>query len=414
MEAIQKVNALSSNLFGVNLQRASDGSIDGEISFGAPNQDKYQGPISHTSLVAGASIWEIPIDDAKINGKPCSMTGKSAIIDTGTTFMLLPPADAEQLHSQILGSQQESEIFNIPCASKALVQLIFSGVPYDISPADYVGYPISHGSRDVFLKNVYSVFDYDEKQFGFASKISQSPSASAYAKQATSSIQSTVIASHKSATSTSSSIAATPTTVANTVSPSTSRSPQEANLASAADPFKAGHRVDHNMTEDPRMDADPDDLTDERATFLPRAGRDAQLTTTVGDLPSVKRSLSERGQSSILGTPRTPRTAHRVRFEVEERNSSEYAPNGRIADPASHAEEDDYFSHHVSAARGGSTGQRAPLLTGIEAPSVTIASIDLDLDAEDFLESSRPKSGMRSAFMNMANSIIGAGIIGIA
>ncbi|KAI4207208.1 MAG: hypothetical protein LQ346_000702 [Caloplaca aetnensis] len=165
------------------------------------------------------------------------------------------------------------------------------------------------------------------------------------------------------------------------------------------------------MTEDPRMDADPDDLTDERATFLPRAGRDAQLTTAVGDLPSVKRSLSERGQSSILGTPRTPRTVNRVRFEVEERDSSEYAPNGRIADPASHPEEEDYFSHHVSAAR---TGQRAPLLTGIEAPSVTVASTDLDFDAEDLLESSRPKSGMRSAFMNMANSIIGAGIIGIA
>ncbi|KAI4207207.1 MAG: hypothetical protein LQ346_000701 [Caloplaca aetnensis] len=258
MEAIQKANALSSNLFGVNLQRASDGSIDGEISFGAPNQAKYRGPISHTSLVAGASMWEIPIDDAKVNGKPCSMTGKSAIIDTGTTFMLLPPADAEQLHSQISGSQQEGEIFNIPCASKALVQLIFSGVPYDISPADYVGDPISHGSStctsnfigrrpfgpnqwlvgDVFLKNVYSVFDYDEKQIGFASKTSQSSSASAYVEQATSSLRSSVVSSRESATIISSSIGAIPSTVANTASPSNSRTPQETSLASSADPFK--------------------------------------------------------------------------------------------------------------------------------------------------------------------------------
>ena len=54
--------------------------------------------------------------------------------------------------------------------------------------------------------------------------------------------------------------------------------------------------------------------------------------------------------------------------------------------------------------------QRLPLLTGIEAPSVTVAE-DL-FDPEDHLESARPRSGMRSSFMNMANSIIGAGIIG--
>jgi sodium-coupled neutral amino acid transporter 11 len=49
-------------------------------------------------------------------------------------------------------------------------------------------------------------------------------------------------------------------------------------------------------------------------------------------------------------------------------------------------------------------------LTDIEAPSVTLATDDFN--ADDLLESARPKSGMKSAFMNMANSIIGAGIIG--
>lgn len=47
--------------------------------------------------------------------------------------------------------------------------------------------------------------------------------------------------------------------------------------------------------------------------------------------------------------------------------------------------------------------QRLPLLTGIEAPSVTVAS---DFDPEDHLESAKPRSNMRSSFMNMANSIM--------
>lgn len=65
---------------------------------------------------------------------------------------------------------------------------------------------------------------------------------------------------------------------------------------------------------------------------------------------------------------------------------------------------------------------RMPLLTSMEAPSVRLAN-DLDDadgqgsgsgDAASIVEREmrRPKSGLQSAFMNMANSIIGAGIIG--
>lgn len=52
---------------------------------------------------------------------------------------------------------------------------------------------------------------------------------------------------------------------------------------------------------------------------------------------------------------------------------------------------------------------RRPLLTSMEAPSVALAN-DLDDSVEQELR--RPKSGLKAAFMNMANSIIGAGIIG--
>ncbi|EJP65123.1 Vacuolar amino acid transporter 2 [Beauveria bassiana] len=59
---------------------------------------------------------------------------------------------------------------------------------------------------------------------------------------------------------------------------------------------------------------------------------------------------------------------------------------------------------------------RMPLLTSLEAPSVALAN-DLDDENDDAgdvvaRQLRRPKSGLQSAFMNMANSIIGAGIIG--
>ncbi|CUS14656.1 unnamed protein product [Tuber aestivum] len=100
-----------------------------------------------------------------------------------------------------------------------------------------------------------------------------------------------------------------------------------------------------------------------------------------------------------------PRTPNRVRFALDEAPGDE--EEQRVDDRSWTNQED--FLHSDEEGDEGGGGTRAPLLTGIEAPSVTVAN---DFEFEDLLENSRPKSGMRMAFMNMANSIIGAGIIG--
>lgn len=111
----------------------------------------------------------------------------------------------------------------------------------------------------------------------------------------------------------------------------------------------------------------------------------------------------------------TPRSAQRVRFDLtpavmgQDRDHGPLSSAGRRSSDSHHRfsiEDPERFStdsHH-----------RMPLLTDMEAPSVTVANQWGDGDETDELERSmrRPKSGMSSAFMNMANSIIGAGIIG--
>ena len=130
------------------------------------------------------------------------------------------------------------------------------------------------------------------------------------------------------------------------------------------------------------------------------------------------RSLSSHGRqssfskSALNGGIRTPRTPNRVRFDVptstdndnggEEELRNEVSPR-----PSSDwLEEEDYCSPANGGARRASTGQRAPLLTGIEAPSVTVATESFNVSATDALPLARPKSGPRGAFMNMANSIM--------
>ncbi|PGH22953.1 hypothetical protein AJ80_03002 [Polytolypa hystricis UAMH7299] len=134
------------------------------------------------------------------------------------------------------------------------------------------------------------------------------------------------------------------------------------------------------------------------------------------DPPCLQPRPATKRQSSISQPPpngesRTPRTPNRVRFDLDDDPEEEQEPNGHAHQEISWMNEEDYMSDGTSRSRRSSTGQLAPLLTNIEAPSVTLATSD-DFFPEDHLESARPKSGLRSAFMNMANSIIGAGIIG--
>lgn len=156
-------------------------------------------------------------------------------------------------------------------------------------------------------------------------------------------------------------------------------------------------------------------------------GRALTLDTGVqanGDQKTVHVSAMFKGATGN-GTPRTPRTPNRVRFDLQPTNIPHPA-NGRgqrasmsddgddielaAHDPLHSYGDDDYDDDH------GRDTQRLPLLTDIEAPSVALANTPWgsDDDVHEWAEAerARPKSGLRSAFMNMANSIIGAGIIG--
>ena len=130
---------------------------------------------------------------------------------------------------------------------------------------------------------------------------------------------------------------------------------------------------------------------------------------SVPELPLSDPDPSENIQSGSALTPRTP---NRVRFDLDDESDGDSGGASRIEDGRQQAwlNEEDYMDDGADQPRRSSGSiQQVPLLTNIEAPSVTVAT---DFFPEDHLESARPKSGLRNAFMNMANSIIGAGIIG--
>ncbi|KAL2421777.1 Aspartic-type endopeptidase ctsD [Exophiala dermatitidis] len=203
MTVLSKQGDLADNIVGIHLQRNSDGAKDGQITFGGVDKSRFTSKIGYTKT-ANQDSWEIAADDAGVDGKAAGFSGKSAIIDTGTSYVLMPPADAATLHNLIPGSSKSGEIFTVPCSTTANVYFRFSGVNYTISPKDYVGKQSGSGCQsniighqafgadewilgDVFLKNVYTVFDYGNNRIGFGTKSSTDDSASSSTTAASSS-----------------------------------------------------------------------------------------------------------------------------------------------------------------------------------------------------------------------------------
>lgn len=154
---------------------------------------------------------------------------------------------------------------------------------------------------------------------------------------------------------------------------------------------------DHNSDTDdePEIERKPTPL---RLSPSPNSSR----ATSISPAPPGSRpnGFQTKRQSSFAqprpdGAPRTP---NRVRFDdVPHRASLNGDANG-----AEWIELDG--EDYMNGSDGRERVQRLPLLTGIEAPSVRVA--EEVFDPADHLESAKPRSGMRSAFMNMANSIM--------
>ena len=180
--AIKEAGVLEANVIGVSLSRASDGVNDGEISFGALNEDKYEGDITYADVISDDS-WAVTLDDVVVDGNSAGLTGKTAYLDTGTTYAFAPPDQVRTLFSKIAGaSSSDGTTYTIPCDSKVPVAFTFSGKSWDVSMADLISAPVNgkctanifgmeivKGSwllGDMFLKNVYSVYDMDKGRIG--------------------------------------------------------------------------------------------------------------------------------------------------------------------------------------------------------------------------------------------------------
>lgn len=185
IDSIKSEKVLKSNIFSVDLNRAADGTNTGQLTFGGTDSAKYSGDITYTSVDSSAGgHWAVALDDMAYDGTEAGVTDKLAYLDTGTSYAFGPADDVAALHKLIPGaSSKDGVTYTAPCDSDKPIVLVFSGVDHEISVADWLSSADTDGTctsnifgreavtgaflfGDVFLKNVYTVFDADDSRVG--------------------------------------------------------------------------------------------------------------------------------------------------------------------------------------------------------------------------------------------------------
>ncbi|KAF3916549.1 Penicillopepsin [Dactylellina cionopaga] len=181
--------SLSNKLFTAYLRHAAVGAYD----FGYIDPKKYNGTIQYAPLANTGGFWEVASNYYKVGNtnytQPASST---AVIDTGTTLLLVSNAAAKAYYDSIPNAQSNNKVggYILPCATTSLPAFSFnvgsfvasvsgSNIIYGSSLGTLSGVPYCFGSIQpisgnmfiyggTFFKQNFAVFDYGNSRFGFA------------------------------------------------------------------------------------------------------------------------------------------------------------------------------------------------------------------------------------------------------
>ncbi|CAO3665498.1 unnamed protein product [Umbelopsis vinacea] len=166
---------ISKPIFGVFLGKESNGG-GGEYLFGGIDNSKFTGTLATIPVDNSQGFWGVSVDSATVGS--ASIDAFSAIIDTGTTLLLLPNAQANQVAQALNGTDNGDGTYTISCDASTLqdLSLTIGGNSYKVPAADLIfqnqnnqciagfGYGGLQFAilGDVFIKNNYVVFQQED------------------------------------------------------------------------------------------------------------------------------------------------------------------------------------------------------------------------------------------------------------
>ncbi|KAM8702929.1 hypothetical protein ACLKA7_005298 [Drosophila subpalustris] len=171
-------------IFSVYLRRMTGKLFGGEIIFGGIDTSRYKG-ILHYVPLSQVGHWQFQMSGVFVGNK--QIDGKAnAILDTGTSLILMPQRVFDQLQEAI-GAKVDNHSYVVSCEQSELpnVQFHVGGEKFSLSSTDYViklktpeqtictsaFMPIFYNFwvlGDIFLTRFYSVYDAESNRIGLA------------------------------------------------------------------------------------------------------------------------------------------------------------------------------------------------------------------------------------------------------
>lgn len=193
-------NLVPAPVFSFYLNRDQSKSPGGEIIFGGIDMNYIEGEITYTP-VTHPGYWQFKMDGVSMSGGDSSLAASSVVIacdggcqaiaDTGTSLIAGPKSDILKLNEHIGALPVPGGEYILPsCDLSKLPELVFkiAGKDFALKPEQYILQISQAGKKiclsglfgmdipkrplwilgDVFIGPYYSVFDYGNKQVGFA------------------------------------------------------------------------------------------------------------------------------------------------------------------------------------------------------------------------------------------------------
>jgi hypothetical protein len=191
-ESLAQQGLVSEAIVSYRIPRLADNLKDGQITFGAADPATFDAATAVTlANVNKQGFWEADMDAVTFAGKDVGLTGRTAILDTGTTLIVAPQADVEAVLGQVAGAKTDGQgNFLIPCTTTDQLALTFGKQQFLIDSRDLIFAPadpndlkgdcipgISAGNiggntewlvGDVFLKNTVFTTDVGKNNMQLA------------------------------------------------------------------------------------------------------------------------------------------------------------------------------------------------------------------------------------------------------
>lgn len=178
------LSSLAAPLFTANLKRGAPGTYN----FGYIDNAQYTGAITYTALTSTA-FWQINLSGYAVGSKPFKTQSVTAIVDTGSTLLILPQSIVNDYYSNISGARYSTSwgSYLYPCKS-IIPDFTFGADKYrgkipgaymtfaQINATHCYGGLQSNGGSslsilgDILIKAQFIVFDAGNKRLGFAAK----------------------------------------------------------------------------------------------------------------------------------------------------------------------------------------------------------------------------------------------------